>query len=550
MLERIKRSKTSPASGNKNFPYRLPFLVFFLLHGITAFTVLSVLVDSVSNKTLDPILGWSFEPESELEPNLLELQKEINTTKKPKIKSKELKTEEFDSETFSETVNPVSTNQPEAIANTELLPDPDLTYNLETTGAAWEAEMELSIKENKIHNSKNDDFSKHKKTTHFDRTEEEHFPDFQSGSKENPKKNTIDEISNSDFLIKDQKIKTFLISTDFPNQEFDHIQKIETSKPEPPDEAQKIKTSKPDRRDKLTQLYILEVERYLSRNSQKKNGAPLSKEYSEVVIDALEQVHWKDDLKFDSLEQVHWKDDLKFDSLEQVHRKDDLKFDSLEQVHRKDDLKFDSLEQVQSKTIPTIRQDVAVLETGFEEETANPQKAIESVSDLRFKEKVNNRFSETVTNQKEVLNLEFNSDSSKNTEHRFGKVEDMLDSASWEWKADTFEIRILENVNIEKWAWEYIREKSEEIKTGRLQNNLPSSLSENVERTPLYPPRRDQSNLKNQKVTSINSGDTRKHSDFLILLSHLLEVPNLNRKLMRYYSIRMNGPPPTVHKQV
>ncbi|AXR62005.1 hypothetical protein [Leptospira mayottensis] len=550
MLERIKRSKTSPASGNKNFPYRLPFLVFFLLHGITAFTVLSVLVDSVSNKTLDPILGWSFESESELEPNLLELQKEINTTKKPKIKSKELKTEEFDSETFSETVNPVSTNQPEAIANTELLPDPDLTYNLETTGAAWEAEMELSIKENKIHNSKNDDFSKHKKTTHFDRTEEEHFPDFQSGSKENPKKNTIDEISNSDFLIKDQKIKTFLVSTDFPNQEFDHIQKIETSKPEPPDEVQKIKTSKPDRRDKLTQLYILEVERYLSRNSQKKNGAPLSKEYSEVVIDALEQVHWKDDLKFDSLEQVHRKDDLKFDSLEQVHRKDDLKFDSLEQVHRKDDLKFDSLEQVQSKTIPTIRQDVAVLETGFEEETANPQKAIESVSDLRFKEKVNNRFSETVTNQKGVLNLEFNSDSSKNTEHRFGKVEDMLDSASWEWKADTFEIRILENVNIEKWAWEYIREKSEEIKTGRLQNNLPSSLSENVERTPLYPPRRDQSNLKNQKVTSINSGDTRKHSDFLILLSHLLEVPNLNRKLMRYYSIRMNGPPPTVHKQV
>ncbi|AXR64128.1 hypothetical protein [Leptospira mayottensis] len=550
MLERIKRSKTSPASGNKNFPYRLPFLVFFLLHGITAFTVLSVLVDSVSNKTLDPILGWSFESESELEPNLLELQKEINTTKKPKIKSKELKTEEFDSETFSETVNPVSTNQPEAIANTELLPDPDLTYNLETTGAAWEAEMELSIKENKIHNSKNDDFSKHKKTTHFDRTEEEHFPDFQSGSKENPKKNTIDEISNSDFLIKDQKIKTFLVSTDFPNQEFDHIQKIETSKPEPPDEVQKIKTSKPDRRDKLTQLYILEVERYLSRNSQKKNGAPLSKEYSEVVIDSLEQVHRKDDLKFDSLEQVHRKDDLKFDSLEQVHRKDDLKFDSLEQVHRKDDLKFDSLEQVQSKTIPTIRQEVAVLEPGFEEETANPQKAIESVSDLRFKEKVNNRFSETVTNQKEVLNLEFNSDSSKNTEHRFGKVEDMLDSASWEWKADTFEIRILENVNIEKWAWEYIREKSEEIKTGRLQNNLPSSLSENVERTPLYPPRRDQSNLKNQKVTSINSGDTRKHSDFLILLSHLLEVPNLNRKLMRYYSIRMNGPPPTVHKQV
>ncbi|EKQ93398.1 hypothetical protein LEP1GSC101_0035 [Leptospira borgpetersenii str. UI 09149] len=54
----------------------------------------------------------------------------------------------------------------------------------------------------------------------------------------------------------------------------------------------------------MTQLYILEVERYLSRNSQKKNGAPLPKEYSEVVIDSLEQVHWKEDSKFDSLKDA------------------------------------------------------------------------------------------------------------------------------------------------------------------------------------------------------------------------------------------------------
>uniref|UniRef100_UPI000774418D hypothetical protein n=1 Tax=Leptospira borgpetersenii TaxID=174 RepID=UPI000774418D len=113
---------------------------------------------------------------------------------------------------------------------------------------------------------------------------------------------------------------------------------------------------------------------------QKKNGAPLPKEYSEVVIDSLEQVHWKEDSKFDSLEDA----------------------------------------QIQSKTIPTIRQDVAVSEPGFEEETAHPQKVIESVSDLRVKEKVKNRFSETVTSRKEVLNLELNSD--EEIKNRFRKT--------------------------------------------------------------------------------------------------------------------------------
>ncbi|MBE8246498.1 hypothetical protein IQA73_17015, partial [Leptospira borgpetersenii serovar Ballum] len=113
---------------------------------------------------------------------------------------------------------------------------------------------------------------------------------------------------------------------------------------------------------------------------EKKNGAPLPKEYSEVVIDSLEQVHWKDDSKFDSLKDA----------------------------------------QIQSKTIPTIRQDVAVSEPGFEEETAHLQKVIESVSNLRAKGKVKNRFSETVTSRKEVLNLELNSD--EEIKNRFRKT--------------------------------------------------------------------------------------------------------------------------------
>ncbi|EPG58573.1 hypothetical protein LEP1GSC103_0010, partial [Leptospira borgpetersenii serovar Javanica str. UI 09931] len=240
----------------------------------------------------------------------------------------------------------------------------------------------------------------------------------------------------------------------------------------------------------MTQLYILEVERYLSRNSQKKNGAPLPKEYSEVVIDSLEQVHWKEDSKFDSLEDA----------------------------------------QIQSKTIPTIRQDVAVSEPDFEEETAHPQKVIESVSDLRVKEKVKNRFRKTAYISKmwelprkpdnhktyskaddrqrdenfsfyekfkmnisvEVLNLELNPDEKiensfrktvntaikeeksnfsiedpiANSEHTFvSKIyEETPLVAPWELQTDTFEIRILENANIEKWVWIQIQEKLKEIK--------------------------------------------------------------------------------------
>ncbi|WP_016757381.1 hypothetical protein [Leptospira borgpetersenii] len=453
-----------------------------------------------------------------------------------------LRAGKYHSKIVLEPEKPDFTNPVQAVGKTELLPEPNSTYNLEITGAAWETAAELAIEKSENRNKEDD--SKHTKIARFDPVEDGSYPNPQteSGSKENRKKNTIDEISKSEFLIKDQKIKTFSVFTDFPNQESNHIQKIETSKSEPPDEVQNIKTSKPNRRDKLTQLYILEVERYLSRNSQKKNGAPFPKVYSEVVIDSLEQVHWKEDSKFDSLEDA----------------------------------------QIQSKTIPTIRQDVAVSEPDFEEETAHPQKVIESVSDLRVKEKVKNRFSETVTSRKEILNLELNSDEKiensfrktvntaikeeksnfsiedpiANSEHTF--VSEIYEEtplvASWELQTDTFEIRILENANIEKWAWIQIQEKLKEIKNKTLQNKAPSLFASGKEIL-LYFPRREESRRKNQPnpkkqgIVSTLSGYTRKDSNSLIL-ERFLEVPNVNRKQMRYYAIRTNGPPPTVHKQV
>ncbi|MBE8251285.1 hypothetical protein IQA85_08140 [Leptospira borgpetersenii serovar Ballum] len=529
-----KQKKLRSAKRNQNFAYRFAYLVLFLLHGITA---LSFLFYSKS-AFMD----------------------------------------------FKKTLDSVFTNPVQAVGKTELLPEPNSTYNLEITSAAWETAAELAIEESENRNKEDD--SKHTKIARFDPVEDGSYPNPQteSGSKENRKKNTIDEISKSEFLIKDQKIKTFSVFTDFPNQEPNHIQKIETSKSEPPDEVQNIKTSKPNRRDKLTQLYIQEVERYLSRNSQKKNEAPLPKEYSEVVIDSLEQVHWKEDSKFDSLEDA----------------------------------------QIQSKTIPTIRQDVAVSEPDFEEETAHPQKVIESVSDLRVKEKVKNRFSETVTSRKEVLNLELNSD--EEIKNRFRKtayiskmwelprkpdnhktyskaddrqrdenssldfyflespsvntaikeeksnfsIEDPIANsehtfvskiyqetpvvASWETETDPFEIRILENANIERWVWIQIQEKLKEIKNKTLQNKAPSLFASGKEIL-LYFPRREESRRKNQPnpkkqgIVSTLSGYIRKNSNSLIL-ERFLEVPNVNRKQMRYYAIRTNGPPPTVHKQV
>ncbi|WP_025180039.1 hypothetical protein [Leptospira interrogans] len=121
-------------------------------------------------------------------------------------------------------------------------------------------------------------------------------------------------------------------------------------------------------------------------------------------------------------------------------------------------------------------------------------------------------------------------------------------SISWEFEKDTFEIRILENIHIEKWTWKQIQEKLEEIKSVKLQNNIPSFFAGAKERL-LYLPRRTQPNLKNYEITSLNPDYIWKYSNFLIL-DHSLEAPNLNRKLMRYYSIQMNGPPPGNQLQV
>ncbi|EMG00030.1 hypothetical protein LEP1GSC123_2201, partial [Leptospira borgpetersenii str. 200701203] len=143
-----------------------------------------------------------------------------------------------------------------------------------------------------------------------------------------------------------------------------------------------------------------------------------------------------------------------------------------------------------------------------------------------------------------------------NSEHTF--VSEIYEEtplvASWELQTDTFEIRILENANIERWAWIQIQEKLKEIKNKTLQNKAPSLFASGKEIL-LYFPRREESRRKNQpnpkkqEIVSTLSGYTRKNSNSLIL-ERFLEVPNVNRKQMRYYAIRTNGPPPTVHKQV
>ncbi|EMO64092.1 hypothetical protein LEP1GSC133_0968 [Leptospira borgpetersenii serovar Pomona str. 200901868] len=187
-----KQKKLRSAKRNQNFAYRFAYLVLFLLHGITA---LSFLFYSKS-AFMD----------------------------------------------FKKTLDSVFTNPVQAVGKTELLPEPNSTYNLEITGAAWETAAELAIEESENRNK--EDGSEHTKIARFDPVEDGSYPNPQteSGSKENRKKNTIDEISKSEFLIKDQKIKTFSVSTDFPNQESNHIQTIETLNRNLPT---KFKRSKP-----------------------------------------------------------------------------------------------------------------------------------------------------------------------------------------------------------------------------------------------------------------------------------------------------------------
>nr|EMN19870.1 hypothetical protein LEP1GSC063_2261 [Leptospira santarosai serovar Arenal str. MAVJ 401] len=47
-----------------------------------------------------------------------------------------------------------------------------------------------------------------------------------------------------------------------------------------------------------------------------------------------------------------------------------------------------------------------------------------------------------------------------------------LYSVPWEWETDTFEIRILENMNIERWAWKHIQEPFQEVRTVNLETSF------------------------------------------------------------------------------
>ncbi|AGS80617.1 hypothetical protein LEP1GSC059_0020 [Leptospira phage vB_LnoZ_CZ214-LE1] len=240
------------------------------------------------------------------------------------------------------------------------------------------------------------------------------------------------------------------------------------------------------------ELYIREVGRYLSDNIHEKNLAnvvesPLKK-HSKIVIDLSKNISWNLDPKFSSLEKI----------------------------------------KILSKRI-----------------SKNQQEVLAPAFDFEFKDRVK---SKTLMGQSEKFDF-----STQFFIREFGAELEMSDkalpdSALWEWKEDAFEIRILENVHIERWAWNQIQEKLEEFKNSRLQNNIPS-LAKGGKESLLFFPRRTQSNLKSQEVVSVNSGYTWKDSYFLIL-DHFLKAPTANRKLMRYYSIQLNGPPPGKKIQV
>ncbi|WP_420323977.1 hypothetical protein [Leptospira noguchii] len=233
------------------------------------------------------------------------------------------------------------------------------------------------------------------------------------------------------------------------------------------------------------ELYIQEVGCYFSDNTHQKDLANIVaspfKKYSKILIDLSKNVFWNLDSKFSSLEKI----------------------------------------KILSKTI-----------------SKNQQEVLAPAFDFEFKDRVK---SKTLMGQSEKFDFstqffirEFGAE--------LGMSEETLSGFSiWELGNDTFEIRILENVHIERWAWNQIQEKLEEFKNSRLQNNIPS-LAKGVKEGLLFFPRRTQSNFKSQDVISAHSGYTWKDSYFLIL-DHFLETPKINRKWMRYYSIHLNGPP-------
>lgn len=227
--------------------------------------------------------------------------------------------------------------------------------------------------------------------------------------------------------------------------------------------------------------YIQEVGSYLSDNTHKKNAANVVvspfKEHSIIVIDLSKNDSWNLDPKFSSLEKI----------------------------------------KIQSKSIEK-----------------NQQETFAPTFDFEFTDRVK---SKTLMSQLEKFGFLIRESGTE-----LGMSDETLSGFSlWELGNDTFEIRILENIHIERWAWNQIQEKLEEFKNSRLQNNIPS-LAKCVKEGLLFFPRRTQSNFKNQDVVSVHSGYTWKDSYFLIL-DHFLETPKINRKWMRYYSIHLNGPP-------
>ncbi|EMO30720.1 hypothetical protein LEP1GSC175_3370 [Leptospira santarosai str. HAI821] len=125
-----------------------------------------------------------------------------------------------------------------------------------------------------------------------------------------------------------------------------------------------------------------------------------------------------------------------------------------------------------------------------------------------------------------------------------------LYSVPWEWETDTFEIRILENMNIERWVWKHIQETFQEVRTVKLETGFPS-LSESAKERLLYLPRRDQTRKNPHELAreSEHKNWDSKGSSFKIGLPRF-PSPRIDRKQMRYYAIQINGPPPTDHKQV
>ncbi|EMF92048.1 hypothetical protein LEP1GSC005_1398 [Leptospira santarosai str. ST188] len=125
-----------------------------------------------------------------------------------------------------------------------------------------------------------------------------------------------------------------------------------------------------------------------------------------------------------------------------------------------------------------------------------------------------------------------------------------LYSVPWEWETDTFEIRILENMNIDRWVWEHIQETFQEVRTVNLETSFPS-LSESAKERLLYLPRRDQTCKNPHELAreSVYKNTDSKGSSFKTGLPRFPSL-RIDRKQMRYYAIQINGPPPTDHKQV